>query len=214
MKAAPLALVVLLAAVPACADDKPFHLSVSGGMTISKYRDMTATWTNFEAMKGTSLGVGAAWRIASALEIQPEALYLEKGISLGERQQRDEFGDVVATYEELHVQHYLEIPVLMQWRLPTGERVRPVLEAGPFVAYELGERLKLTGDGNASYAEDLLKNTDYGFVVGAGLQVRAGPAYWLLDGRYDRGLAKLGKFFGSEEDIHSDAFVISTGVRY
>jgi hypothetical protein len=213
MKAVPLALVVLLAAAPGLADQRPFCLTVTGGLTISKYRDVTVTFTEFEQMKGTSLGIGAAWQIAHALEIEPEALYIEKGISYGESPIIDGLENIIGAKETLHVQHFLELPVLLGYQVLSSGRVHPVLEAGPFVAFELGERMKLTGGVETSWDDQEVKNTDYGVVLGAGLEVQTGPVRWLLDGRYDRGLADLGTFNGTKE-IHSDAFVISTGVRY
>ena len=79
--------------------------------------------------------------------------------------------------------------------------------------FEVAERLKTTGSQEATEDSEILKNTDYGVVLGAGLELDAGPGRWILQGRYEPGLADLGSFYTSNQ-VHSGAWVLTTGFRY
>src|SRR5262249_37494904 len=150
--------------------------------------------------------------ITRALAIQPELVYIEKGISFGNSEAVDMSGNPLGTYETLLVQQNLEIPLLLRWGIPTGGRLHPALEVGPFYSFELSELLKFTGSVTKSTDSHLRKNTGYGLVLGAALGLDVGRAQWVVEGRYEPGLAALGTLAGSE--AHSNAFVISTGVRF
>jgi hypothetical protein len=216
----PLVLVLALAvgtlslAALAQADDRPFHVSAMGGMTISKYGNFETPVNTFQNMKGVTAGLGGSWRLNNTLALQPEIDYIEKGISFGKSEGADENGNPTGTFETLLVQQFLEIPVLLRWGMPTDGHVHPMLEAGPFFSFELAERLKSTGSVTGSTDSNIMKDTDYGLVLGGGLGLDVGAVQWMFEGRYEPGFAGLGKVFGSSDEANSNAFVISTGVRY
>ena len=147
------------------------------------------------------------------LEFQPELLYMQKGFSFGESEGTDPFGNPTGTFEELTVVESIEVPLLLQWVVPTGGRLHPVLLGGPFVSFEIGEQRKLTGSENETYDTGVLNDTDYGMALGVGLEMDAGRGRWLLQGRYDAGFADLGTYTGSS-GVHSTAWVILTGYRF
>jgi hypothetical protein len=208
------ALGTLSLAAAAQADDRHFHLSAMGGMTISKYSGFESTVTPFDNMKGVMAGIGASRKLTDAYAIQPEIDYIEKGISFGESEGTDASGNPTGKFETLLVQQFLEIPVLLRWGIPSEGRFHPVLEAGPFFSFELGENLKTTGSQSGSTSSSIMKDTDYGLVVGGGLAVDLGAVQWTLLGRYEPGFAGLGEVLGSTQEAHSNTIVISTGVRY
>jgi hypothetical protein len=212
----PMALAVgaLSLAVPAQADDRPFHASAMGGMTISKYGNFETPVNSFQNMKGVTAGLGGSWRLSNVLAVQPEIDYIEKGISFGKSEGTDAIGNPTGTFETLLVQQFLEIPVLLRWGMPTNGSLHPVIEVGPFYSFELSERLKSTGSTTGSTDSSILKDSYYGLVIGAALNVDVGAAQWVIDGRYEPGFAGLGKVFGNADEANSNAFVISTGVRY
>lgn len=206
-------LLVAPLALPALALGEPLHVTATGGVVVSKLRDVTAEFGPFGSIKAFAGGVGLTWQFASAFELEPRLTFTEKGISLGEFQKYDVYGMPLGTFETLLVAGYLEVPLLLRWLSPPMGRVHAVVESGPFVSLELSERMKYTGSVKVSGHESLLENPDWGLVLGGGLQMDAGPGRWLLEGHYERGMRDLGSFFGTEQ-VHSDAFVISTGYRY
>jgi len=206
-------LLVALLPLPALAEGQPLHVTATGGVVFSKLRDVTAPFGPFGSIKAFAGGIGLTWPFASAFELEPRLTFTEKGISLGEFQKYDVYGMPLGTFETFLVAGYLEVPVLLRWVSPQIGRVHVVAQSGPFVSLELSERMKYTGSVQASGHESLLKNPDWGLVLGGGLQLDAGPGRWLLEGHYERGMRDLGNFFGTEQ-VHSEAFVISTGYRY
>jgi len=207
-------LAVLSTCGPVLAGGRPFHVTAMGGLAISKLRNVDYPFGAFQSVKGPGAGVGLAWPLAASLEVQPEVLYMQKGISLGESEGVDESGTLTGTIETLHVVSAIEVPLLLRWEVPTGGRVHPVLSGGPFVSFEIAEQRKITGSQTTSQDSEILKNTDYGVVLGAGLELDAGPGRWILQGRYEAGLADLGTFsFYSSDHVHSGAWFITTGYR-
>jgi len=206
-------LAILSTCGPVLAGGRPFHVTAMGGLAISKLRNVDFPYAALQSVKGFGAGIGLAWPLAASLEVQPEVLYMQKGISFGESEAVDESGSVAGTFETLYVVDAIEVPLLLRWEVPTGGRVHPVLSGGPFVSFELAERFKFTGDQTGSQDYEALKNTDYGVVLGAGLELDAGPGRWILQGRYELGLADLGTIYLSD-DVHSGAWFITTGYRY
>jgi Outer membrane protein beta-barrel domain len=203
----------LSACAPGVSEARPFHITAMGGLTISKLRNLSDPYDIFESLKGFSAGVGLGWPLSGSLEIQPEVLYIQKGVSFGESEGADDSGNPIGSLETLHVVDAVEVPLLLRLQVPMGGRLHPVLVGGPFVSFEVAERLKTTGALESSEDSQILKNTDYGVVLGAGLELEAGPGRWILQGRYEPGLADLGSFYTSNQ-VHSNAWVLTTGFRY
>jgi hypothetical protein len=204
----PALLATLTFSEPDPAQARSLVLSAEGGLTISKLRNMSDPFGILESMKSFSAGIGVGWPMGGSLEIRPEALYVEKGISYGKITNTDVSGNPIGKSEALHVTRAIEVPVLLRWAIPVGWSVRPVLLGGPFVSFETAELLKVTGNQSMSTSLDTLNNTDYGMVFGGGLDTRAGPGRVMLEGRYDLGLADLG---GA---VYSGAFSILAGYSF
>ena len=139
-------------------------------------------------------------------------MYVEKGISYGNSEATDPFGNPIGSLEALHVVQYVELPILLRWRIPVSWGVRPSLLGGPFVSFKTGEKFKLTGANSGSESVDDLKDTDYGIVLGAALDHKAGPGRMFLEGRYDLGLADTG--FYDSHSTYSSAFSILAGYTF
>jgi hypothetical protein len=207
----PVAVLLLLsAAVPARAGDRAYQVTAEGGISFSKLRDLNDPLGVYQDVKSFTGGLRFGWPMGKRLEIQSGVLYIVKGVSYGKSALTDFSGNSSGEIESMHVVNAVEVPVLVRWGIPLDWRVRPVLLGGPFVSFETAERFKVTGD--ESYATDsqILKNTDYGIVLGTALEMKAGPGRWILEGRYDLGLADLGDFDFSGS-VHSGAFAITMG---
>lgn len=207
----PAALVaVISAAVPARASERGYRVTAEGGILFSKLRGVDDPFGVMGYMKSFTGGLRFGWALGDRLEIQPGVLYVVKGISLGESEATDPAGNPIGKIESLHVVNAVEVPVLLRWGIPVDWRVRPVLLGGPFVSFETAERFKVTGASSISQNSPALKNTDYGLVLGTALEMKSGPGRWILEGRYDLGLADLGSFYSSGS-VRSGAFAITLG---
>jgi hypothetical protein len=201
----------LFVSATAGAVERPFRIVIDGGLAISKLRDVEDPHSVFESMKSFTASAGVSWRLLDGLAVEPRVSYLVKGISYGEVEVVDETGTILGKGEELYPVDMLEIPVLLRWNAPVRGPIRPSLALGPFVSFELRERLKYTGAVRETRSGDKLKNTDLGVVFAGGVGVNAGIGVWFIEGRYDLGLADLGTFAGSKS-VHSGAFALVAGV--
>ena len=210
----PMALLGLLStAVPARADDREYRVTAEGGMSISKLRELNDRLGVYQSIKSFTGGLRFGWPVAKQLEMQTGLLYVVKGVSYGRSIVTDQSGNPIGEVETTHVQNVVEVPALLRWGIPVDWRVRPVLLGGPFASFETSERDKLTGALSVSQDSEILKNTDYGVILGSALEMKAGPGRLILEGRYDLGLANLGAFDASSS-VHSGAFAITMGYAF
>lgn len=162
-------------------------VGVRGGLSLSGIAgdaDFIATSTK----QGAGGGLFFTFGLSDLLSVQPEALYVAKGSSWGVF--REDAGDP-GSWQVLSVADYLEIPVLLKLSLPVKSRARPVLAAGPAVAFKVRERLKYAGAGSYSRASEFFKGTDLGVAAGLGLERPGGGGRWSLDARYTHGLSRV-----------------------
>jgi hypothetical protein len=98
---------------------------------------------------------------------------------------------------------YLELPVLTHFYFDLGKRARMILNLGPQISYNIGEKVlekKLVTPPNAGeptvplyYDDDyrVHRKLDYGIAGGMGLEVRTGIGNFVLEGRYYYGLSDI-----------------------
>ncbi len=110
-------------------------------------------------------GIFLELNFGKVLTIQPEVLYTMKGADTGDGKLKFD---------------YLEIPVLLKVRIPTGS-IHPFIFAGP----AFGFALKAAID---EYQLDGMPTSDYSAVLGGGLQLGRSIH---VDVRYTMGLQKL-----------------------
>lgn len=138
---------------------------------------------------------------ASGFAVRPELLYAQKGASL-----RASFTDVEGSFDIRATTRlsYLELPLLLQFTVPTTGGLRPQLYAGPALALRTGCRVSgsVTFDGQTQTLnsdcddEDGLggegvgfRRFDAGAAVGGALAFDVGGRGLTLGARYTHGLA-------------------------
>jgi hypothetical protein len=126
------------------------------------FADSLSDWKSTVGFCG---GIFIELNFGQVLTIQPEALYTMKGADSGEGKLKFD---------------YLEIPILLKIRIPTGS-IHPFVFAGP----AFGFKLKALIEGVK--IEDMPKS-DYSAVFGGGFQLGASIH---IDVRYTMGLQKL-----------------------
>lgn len=113
--------------------------------------------------------------------------------------------------------NYLQVPISVSYRFPVSDNVKIDFNAGPYVACDLGGKLK---ESYASYFEDegscemkvfgskskaLCKRFDAGLRFGAGVHIQR----VILGLIYDLGLTNIANSKGSED--YSDDYSVGKG---
>lgn len=148
---------------PAAAD---VRFGLKGGASIANVNgDFVDALGDWKSTVGFCGGIFLEFNFGRVLTLQPEVLYTMKGADTGEGKLKFD---------------YIEIPVLLKLRLPTGD-VHPFIFAGPAFGFTLKSALE------GIELEDFPKS-DYSAVIGGGLQL--GRSFH-IDVRYTMGLQKL-----------------------
>lgn len=174
-----LVLCLVFVAGPAAAQ---VGFGIKGGLNFAEFGDIETidTLDELESESKTDFVGGAYIKLPLGLfRLQIEGLYSLKG---GEGQYKN-VGIGTAPWETQLT--YLEIPVLLKYEFPTSV-LKPFLYGGGSVAFLMkAEKRNQTVDTDWIDIKDDLKSTDYGLVVGAGIELLG----ITLEGRYTHGLA-------------------------
>lgn len=154
--------------------------------------------------------------IGNQFGLQPEVYYAVKGFNVLET----DLGQEVSSKYKIS---YIEIPVLVSYRLPLKGRIKPGVVFGPYVGFAQKVREVQTAFGETQEREldDNLKNVDFGLVFGGNVRYRLGSASIILDVRYGLGLVNISKDitevayeFDSNDTIKNRDVSIMVGVGF
>ena len=159
---------------------------------------------------GLCAGGFITFNITEMFAIQPEVLYTMKG----SKYEEEIFGETLKVWIKLD---YLEIPVLVKIMVPTPGGVKPCLFAGPVLAMKLSGKVKFEygADSKEEDIEEDMKSTDFGLVIGAGVDIgfgAPGMGKITLDIRYSLGLSTISDF--EDEDIKNGVFSLMVGFSF
>jgi hypothetical protein len=137
----------------------------------------------------------------SPVSIQPEVLYSQKGFETG---------------DDTFQLDYIEIPVLAKFDFITDGSITPNVYFGPYVGFNVnadisGENNDFFGGNSEADIEDSVENTDFGVVVGAGLDFGRID----LGVRYSAGLTEIyedGLFEDNNSGAKNGVFSITAGI--
>lgn len=162
---------------------------VLGGLTSSKVTlEGGGASLSFGSRTGFAAGLSLVHPLSSALDLEIDALYVQKGMSIEEE----------GVTAKLNL-NYIEMPVLLRYGIGYGSSVQPFLLAGAAVAFKAGCSVSGENDGIAVDAdcEDLLdaeqESLDIGIAFGGGLQFNR----FSLQARYTLGMMSI----GNDDDI-------------
>ena len=142
------------------------RFGIKGGANIANVNgDFAGQISDWKSTVGFCGGVFLELNLGRVLTIQPEVLYTMKGADTGTGK---------LTFD------YIEIPVLLKLRIPTGS-LHPFVFAGPAFGFKLNAVLE------GIKIEDM-PTADYSAVLGGGLQLGRSIH---IDVRYTMGLQKL-----------------------
>jgi hypothetical protein len=153
------------------------QIGIVGGFQIpSTTIDTENIESNLEGVEYYHLGVAFKLPLPFGFAVQPEILYQMKGANLSETYNAAIAGeDISAKTSEFETKAgYAELGVGLQWGLDLVA-FRPFIFAKPFVGYQLtGEENwdgLLAGDDMNQYLENAKNKVEYGYSIGAGLEL-------------------------------------------
>lgn len=142
-------------------------LGIKGGISFGTLSNKEPDW---KSRTGFAAGLALDMR-AKVIGIQPELLYVQKGV---------EFDGSPSASSDAPQLSYLEVPLLVKVTIPTPG-IHPMIYAGPSVMF------RLTCSFAGIDCKDAVKSVDYGAVLGGGLRF-GGDHGFTVEGRYNWGL--------------------------
>ena len=133
-------------------------------------------------------GAFATIPVFKSFAIQPELNYVRKGRS-------NETTELNTTVKTDFMLHYLEVPVLFQYRndqLLNKSGSVFYINAGPYAAFALNTQTRISGNNEGTLVPvSDSKNTDWGTTFGIGFQTPVFKKNICFDLRYDMGLSEI-----------------------
>ncbi|MGZ5479920.1 MAG: porin family protein [Candidatus Aminicenantales bacterium] len=152
---------------------------IKGGVNVANVNGNFAdNVTNWKSRVGFCAGIFLEFNLGRILTIQPEVLYTMKGAEAT-------LAEGVLTGTGKLRFDYLEIPILLKVRIPTGD-VHPFIFAGPAIGFNLKAAFQDITGSSSDVAG--MNKVDYSAVFGGGLQLGRSIH---IDARYTLGLQKL-----------------------
>jgi len=200
-------------------DEQRISFGIRAGLNVSKlsgfkWEDRDSPFYDEWSSKnriGGHFGVVANVPIAQNFYVQPGLYFTAKGSKL-ECEFHGSYWKDEEKYEA--TPYYLEIPVLASYRIPLSDDIKIHINAGPYIAYGLGGKLKeLDSDDNDDiFGSDGIANRfDFGLNVGAGVSFK--KIYAGLG--YEFGLLNLGKEIENYEySMKTRNFFIQVGYDF
>lgn len=177
---------------------------------------------DFKSRVGFHLGVIVDLGLSEKFSIQPGLYYTTRGAKL-------EQSDDEEKYTEKYNLSYLQLPILASYKINLSDDIKWHINAGPYVAYGLGGKVKWEssydgesekGDYKAFGVADEdsdedkggLKRFDAGLSFGTGISFN--KVYFGLT--YDLGLANIAdkKAWGDDFKLKNRNFAISVGYNF
>jgi hypothetical protein len=178
---------------------------VKAGANLSGVQGKDAPGTS--AMVGFHAGLQAGIPLKAQLpngdlSLQPELFYSTEGAKVPTESQGD--GDqIFETTAKAHL-NYIDLPILLQYRHPSGF----LIQSGPQLGYLLSAKLK--ADGASTDIKDEFKKTNLSWVLGVGYAIHEGKIGFNL--RYNFGFTKLAKPVDGQPSGKAFGRVLQAGV--
>jgi len=199
-------------------------------LTVRGYEFDAEYTDNFEAGVRTGFQVGGfiCFDMSENLSLQMEMMYVSKGAQVEGVGTYDLDGSysIHELSEEIKLT-YLEVPVLVKYRLPMWGSVRPSLFAGPALAFNLsasdditmtsstgapGSAVPRTTTGEPEITN--IRSSDLSFVLGTDLRIPVGRAGIILDLRYQVGASEAFEDINPESIPYIDHRAVTFPDKY
>lgn len=198
--------VVLVALFNGAAAAGNVSFGFKAGLNVTSITDNPPSWDPELSYKaGIGAGFFLIYRFNNSLSLQPELLYSQRGVQTTLLDYDVVSIDMTAEFD------YVELPLLLVYRVPLKGSFRPILYAGPVLSYLLSSELAFSAS-ILSVSVDFSSVThvnDFGGIVGTGFEWEVGDGIITFDIRYQLGFTNVivgGDFDlnGSPETIEGD----------
>ncbi len=183
-----------------------------GGSLLTMGGDAITNDVDVGNKAGLAFGAFVEVQLSEVFSIQPEILYVQKGIKKAYSVESYTLGasSTVIDIDEDDGVSYLQIPLLAKFNVPTNTRIQPSIFLGPAVAFHLNANTEgqsgteILWDGHIANC----KTTDFSAIAGAGIGFPVGRTTFFLDARYDYSLSTAFKDLSDSEldNLDSDEF--------
>ena len=193
-------MVVIGSAVAASAQGLGY--GAEGGLTLADLNETSdADTASFDFRVGFLVGGFVTWPLGGRLELQPEALFTQKGAK------SDQLGGT--STEKLD---YLDVPILVSYRINASRERNFAVFGGPSIGVLLRARSSASFGGTSfeENVKDQVKSTDFGLV--GGLAYHRGR--FVVDGRYSWGLTDIDKETGDGVEIRNRGISFLAGWKF
>ena len=164
------------------------------GVNIASLDGNFESSVNPESTVGLLAGSFAKTALRNDFAVQVEVLYSTKGAR---------FNAMEEALERTLQLVYLDVPMALAYTPPLDTALRSTVYAGPFVGFELSERVVLSSaDVELSETSDAYRSPDVGLLVGFDVEAGLGDLDVMVGARYTHGLRNL-----VENDGGSDSAV-------
>lgn len=185
------------------------YIGIRGGYNLSSLdglEEEIGAGADIKNLPGYMGGLVINLGLSKALSIQPEVLYSQQGVQIGEG---DNFikGKV----------NVVNVPLLIKVAFGSP-KIKFFINAGPYIGYKLSQSSELSIGGTVTKESkefiteyDVIDGTkdnrfDFGAIGGAGLQFNLGGPLLVLEGRYQYGMA--------DPQLYKDGKPASVGKTY
>ena len=183
------------------AAQSPVSFGLKGGFNISNLSG--DEFEDFDTRIGLMIGAVLDINLPMLpIGIESGIYYTQKGVSYSESE--DFFGEIVDINGKIKLD-YIEVPVLAKISLGPPGPLSPHLLAGPYVGFNLNAEFEFSANGESD-SEDIsneINSTDFGLLVGVGVDFNLGLTKLNVQARYTYGLNDI------DYDIDSKHRVLS-----
>lgn len=187
------------------AQELPLTWSVKAGINLSNSSLDVESGLDKKAKVGFQVGVAADYVIADGFCLQSGLFFTTKGSKYEEKADNEK---ATVTFNQL----YLQLPVMAAYKIPVAPGIRIAFNAGPYLAYGIGGKIKTKITGESDEKEDTfgdpgLKRFDFGLGAGVGAEFDR----ILVNLNYELGLVDISR--GSSEYKNRNAS-LTVGYRF
>lgn len=165
-----------------------FNYGLRSGIAATTLSDKGNLYQDNKVTLSYTGGIFATIPVIRSFAIQPEINYVRKGRS-------NETNELNTATKTDFMLHYLEVPVLFQYRnsqLLNKSGSVFYINAGPYASFSLNTQTRISGNNEGSpISVGDSKNTDWGATLGFGLQTPILKQNICFDLRYDMGCTEI-----------------------
>jgi hypothetical protein len=174
---------------------------IKAGLNLASFNGTGADAIKATTKTGFCVGGFLQFGLSKEAFLQPEVLYVSKGAD----------GSIAGESGTVSVD-YLEIPVLIKYKVNPQEKTSFNLFAGPALAFKMSA--KISGGGYSQDVSSDVNSTDFSLVFGAGADFGLDNGSITIDARYDLGLSNAPKSSAPVTDVKNGGIMLMVGYMF